>query len=81
VTDLKGEIAKALAFLGLDWQDSVAAFDETAKKRLISTPSRTQVTQKLYTRAKGRWHKYRDFMGDVPERLRPWIEKFGYDLD
>ncbi|HTK84606.1 MAG TPA: sulfotransferase [Patescibacteria group bacterium] len=81
VADLRNEIEKALKFLGLDWQDSVAAFDETAKKRRIRTPSRSQVTQKLYTRAKGRWHKYREFMGDVPEMLRPWIEKFGYEMD
>ncbi len=81
VADLRSEIVSALEFLGLDWQDSVAAFDETAKTRRIRTPSRSQVTQKLYTRAKGRWHKYREFMGDVPEMLRPWIEKFGYSLD
>ncbi len=77
VSDLKGEIEKALGFLGLGWQDGVSAFDETAKKKLINTPSRTQVSQKLYTRAKGRWHKYRDYMGGVPEKLRPWAEKFG----
>ena len=81
VSDLKAEIMKALGFLGLDWQDSVAAFDETAKKRIIGTPSRKQVTQKLYTKAKGRWHKYREYMGDVPEILRPWAEKFGYSID
>lgn len=81
VADLKGEIEKALDFLGLDWQDGVAAFDETAKTRRIKTPSRSQVTQKLYTRAKGRWHKYKDFMEDVPEMLRPWAEKFGYEME
>ena len=81
VGDMKGEIVKALDFLGLDWQDGVAAFDETAKKRKIRTPSRSQVTQKLYTKASGRWHKYREYMGDVPEMLRPLAEKFGYEVD
>jgi Tfp pilus assembly protein PilF len=80
VGDMKGEIIKALGFLGLEWQDSAAAFDETAKKRNISTPSRSQVTQKLYAKASGRWRKYRDYMGDAPEMLRPWAEKFGYDI-
>jgi hypothetical protein len=80
VTDMKAEIVGALDFLGLDWRESVAAFDERAKARRINTPSRNQVTRKLYTNARYRWEKYRDYMGDVPEILRPWAEKFGYDI-
>jgi Flp pilus assembly protein TadD len=81
VQDLRGEVEAALAFLGLDWHEGMEKFDETARSRRIKTPSSGQVTQKIYTGARGRWHKYRDYMGDVPDILRPWIEKFGYEID
>ena len=81
VQDLKGEVEAALDFLGLDWHDGMEAFDATARSRRIKTPSSGQVTQKIYSSARGRWHKYREYMGNVPETLRPWIEKFGYEID
>lgn len=81
VQDLKGEVEAALGFLGLDWHEGMEKFDETARSRRIKTPSSGQVSQKIYTGARGRWHKYREYMGNVPEILRPWIEKFGYEID
>lgn len=80
ITDLKHEMDKALTFLGLEWQDSLLAFAETASGRHIMTPSRSQVTRELYTTAQGRWLKYREYMGNAPEILRPWAEKFGYEI-
>ena len=78
VGDLRGEITKALEFLGLDWEDSVAAFDETAKERKIKTPSYGQVTRKIYGTAAGRWLKYRDHLAPAAAILAQWIEKYGY---
>lgn len=81
VADLKSEVDRALQFLGLEWKEGMADFDALARARNIRTPSAAQVRQKIYTRAKGRWHKYREFMGNAPEILRPWAEKFGYEMD
>lgn len=81
ISDMKLEIKGALEFLSLPWDDEVLNFDRTAKERNIRTPSRTQVTKKIYASARGRWHRYREFMGDVPEILRPWSVKFGYETD
>jgi Flp pilus assembly protein TadD len=81
VSDLKGEVEKALKFLELDWHEGMENFDVTAQGRRVKTPSAGQVSQKIYTRAKGRWHKYREYLGNVPDILRPWIEKFGYEID
>jgi hypothetical protein len=81
VSDLKAEITPAIQFLSLEWNDDLLKFHETAKERSITTPSRLQVTQEIYTGAQGRWHKYREFMKDVPDILRPWAIKFGYKID
>ncbi|MFC1672782.1 sulfotransferase [Pseudomonadota bacterium] len=80
VVDMEGEISPLLAFLGLEWDDAVRDYAATAKKRTrINTPSYNQVTEKLYTRASGRWVKYREDLKPVLPMLLPWAEKFGYD--
>lgn len=82
VSDFRGTVGALLDFLGLPWDDSMLEFDKTAKKRqALSTPSYHQVTEKIYTRASGRWLHYREFMGDVPEMLRAHAEHFGYGID
>ncbi|HTK83606.1 MAG TPA: sulfotransferase [Patescibacteria group bacterium] len=81
VSDLKSEVDAALKFLELDWHEGMENFDQTAHGRRIKTPSASQVSQKIYTRAKGRWHKYREYMGKAPDILRPWIEKYGYEFE
>lgn len=81
VSDLKSEVDAALKFLELDWHEGMENFDQTAQGRRIKTPSASQVSQKIYTRAKGRWHKYREYMGKAPDILRPWIEKYGYEFE
>lgn len=82
VTDFRGAVGAMLDFLGLPWDDAVLEYDQTAKNRkALSTPSYHQVTEKIYTRASGRWLHYRKFMGNVPEVLRAHAERFGYDID
>ncbi|MFX4221343.1 MAG: hypothetical protein ACMVO3_10390 [Thalassobaculum sp.] len=46
---------------------------------LIRTPSFRQVSEPIYTRAKGRWERYRPQMEPYLDRLRPFITGFGYD--
>ena len=69
-----------LDFLGLDWDDGLASYADTAQARgLINTPSYNQVTQPLYTRSRGRWERYREQMEPVLSLLLPWARRFGYD--
>ncbi len=68
-----------LDFLGVEWDDSVRNYAETASRRdKITTPSYYQVTQPLYTRARGRWERYSKFMQPVLPTLLPWARRFGY---
>lgn len=79
VVDLEGQIKPLLDFLSLDWDDAMGDYTETARARgHINTPSYHQVTEKLYTRASGRWEKYRPNLEPVIGTLKPWAEKYGY---
>lgn len=81
VADVPGEVRPLFDWLGLDWHE--AALDHTATARargLITTASYAQVTEPIYTRAAGRWHRYRDHLAPVLPVLAPWAEKFGYTI-
>ncbi len=72
-------LTKVFDFLGVDWDDGVRNYVETAYRRgKINTPSYNQVTQPLYTRARGRWERYREHMQPVLPILLPWARRFEY---
>ena len=79
VSDLQSEVEGALDFLGLAWDPAMGDPAAHARSRDIRTPSYAQVTEGLYDRASGRWRRYEDLMGDVPERLASFAQAFGYD--
>ena len=79
VADRETELRKLFDFLGLDWHDAVLEHEKTALKRgRIKTASYSQVVEPIYTRAAGRWEKYREHLGPILPVLQPWAEKFGY---
>jgi hypothetical protein len=81
VEDFEGVVAPTLAALGLDWDPAVEDYITTAQKRgRINTPSYNQVTQQLYTRARGRWENYRTHLAPILPVLAPWAERFGYSI-
>ncbi len=82
VEDVEGELRPLLDFLGLPWDDKILDHQSTAVSRgYIRTPSYAQVTEKIYTRASGRWTRYRKHMEPVLPILEPWVKEFGYSLD
>jgi tetratricopeptide (TPR) repeat protein len=81
VADFRPTIAAVLDFLGVEWNDAVLEYDKTARERTrISTPSYHQVTEKIYTRASGRWQRYRKHMEPVLDILAPHAERHGYAM-
>ncbi|MBU0673847.1 MAG: tetratricopeptide repeat protein [Proteobacteria bacterium] len=80
VADFEPEVRRLLNFLGVDWDEAVLGYDRHALSReRIFTPSYQQVTEKIYTRAAGRWEKYQDHLAPVRELLSPHAAAFGYD--
>ena len=81
VADPRGETQRLFDFLGLEWDEAVLRFHEHARRRKrIDTPSYHQVTEPIYARATNRWKRYRGQLEPVMERLRPFVEAFGYTL-
>jgi hypothetical protein len=81
VADRSRELRPLFDFLGLDWHDSVLEHEETARTRgHIKTASYAQVVEPIYTRSTGRWLNYREHLEPIIPILRPWAEKFGYEL-
>jgi hypothetical protein len=82
VRDFRPTVAALLEFLKVPWNDAVLEYDKTAREKAhISTPSYHQVTQKIYTRASGRWLRYKKHMEPVLPILEPWVKKLGYSMD
>lgn len=81
VADRESELRSLFDFLGLDWNDEVLDHQKTARKRgRIKTASYSQVAEPIYSRSSGRWRHYRTHLEPILPVLKPWIEKFGYEL-
>ena len=81
ISDFQGQAAQTLKFLGLDWHDSVAKYDEHARERgTLATPSYQGVTQKIYDSSKERWRNYAEWMAPVLPHFKEAAERYGYDL-
>lgn len=84
VDDFEGETVRALDFLGLPWDPSVAGYRQAAATRAnrIRTPSYAQVVAPLNRGAVDRWLRYRKhFSARTLELLAPFVERYGYSLD
>ncbi|NLR69721.1 tetratricopeptide repeat protein [Novosphingobium sp. ERN07] len=79
IADTRGETERLVGFLGLGWTEDMLDHQQTAVDRgYIRTPSYAQVTEKIYTRAAGRWERYRQQINHVLPTLDPWAKRYGY---
>ncbi|MBD3729027.1 MAG: sulfotransferase [Sphingomonadales bacterium] len=82
VEDARGELAPLVDWLGLEWDDRLLDHTATARERgRVRTASYSQIGEKLYTRASGRWRRYANHLAPVMPILRPWVEKMGYETE
>ena len=81
VADRDRELRPLFDFLALEWHDAVLEHEATARGRgHIKTASYAQVVEPIYTRSAGRWQNYREHLEPVIPVLKPWAEKFGYQI-
>jgi tetratricopeptide (TPR) repeat protein len=78
VADLESVSRKTLDFLGVPWDDRVLAFQETARKKRVISPSYADVTQPVYQRARGRWRNYQKYLEPHLAAMEPLVKAFGY---
>ncbi len=82
VLDTPRELRPLFDWLGLDWPGDDLDHREAARARgVVHTASYAQVTEPIYARAMGRWHNYVEHLAPVLDKLRPWVEKYGYSLE
>jgi hypothetical protein len=81
VADRDRELRPLFGFLGLPWDERVLDHQSTARSRgHIKTASYAQVVEPIYTRSSGRWRNYRSHLEPILPVLKPWIDKFGYEI-
>jgi Flp pilus assembly protein TadD len=82
VEDQARELKPAFAELGLAWPEGEFDHREAARARgTVATASYAQVTEPIYKRAAGRWHRYFAQLEPILPSLSPWIERHGYAID
>ena len=67
VADPEGELRRALAASGLDWDSNVLKFAES--KGFVRSASQYQVREPLHARGIGRWHHYEQALQPILPRL------------
>lgn len=79
VTNLESQARRALATLGLPWDDQVLNYRQrlTSEKQ-VTSPSYEAVAEPIYTRAIGRWKNYERLLEPALKTLDPFIREFGY---
>jgi Flp pilus assembly protein TadD len=81
VEDQARELRPLFDWLGLDWPEAGIDHRTAARARgAVSTASYSQVTEPVYTRARGRWHRYSAHLEPVLPVLKPWADQFGYSM-
>ena len=68
VTDIEGQARRMLDFLQLPFEEQVLNFHET--KRLVKTPSASQVREPIYKDALALWKNYSQHLEPLMENLR-----------
>jgi tetratricopeptide (TPR) repeat protein len=79
--DFEAEVRKLSDFLELPWDDAMLAPGQHARaKGFISTPSYAQVIEPVSNRSVGRWKHYEAHFSKAAPILKPWIERWGYQV-
>ncbi|MCW5755950.1 MAG: sulfotransferase [Phycisphaeraceae bacterium] len=79
VVDLQGQAHGVLGLLGLPWDDSVLAYREKTREKLVNSPTQAEVRRPIYRSSVGRWRHYAAQLEPNMHVLMPFVRAFGYD--
>lgn len=77
VAAFEEELRRVLGLVDLDWQPSVAKFEQRAAAEM-RTPSDLQLTRGLNSDGVGYWRRYAAPLAALLPRLDPWAVHYGY---
>lgn len=80
VTDIKGEMTKVFDYMEVTPNDDYLSFHKHADTKFVNSASRGQTNQPLYKSSMYKWRNYDEQLDPYKEKLRYFIEKFGYEL-
>lgn len=82
VVDFDVEVEKIFEFLNFSPDaERYRQFGEHAQKRIVNTPSSSQVRKGLYSGATFRWRNYRDAIDEHLELVMDDIDRLGYEVE
>lgn len=76
--DIETEVKRMFAHINVEYDKRVLDFHLHAKKKVVNTPSSSQVSQPLYSRSVYKWLNYKEHMTDAKSQLSHFITKYGY---
>jgi tetratricopeptide (TPR) repeat protein len=80
VAGADAEGRRVTEFLGLTWHPAQANCHETARARLVFSPTYNEVTKPVHNRAVGRWKHYVAALEPFHPRLSGYLRAFGYEV-
>ena len=81
VGNFEAESRATCDFIGADWRPELADFAGRGRRGEVASASAAQISRGLYSDGAGQWRRYRAQLEPVMDRLRPWVERFGYPAD
>jgi hypothetical protein len=78
VGGLETEGRRVTEFLGLSWHADQAACHEAARRKLVFSPTYSEVAKPVHDRAVGRWRNYAAALEPLLPRLASYAQVFGY---
>jgi tetratricopeptide (TPR) repeat protein len=79
VAGLEAEGRRVTEFLGLTWRPEQARAHESARAKLVFSPTYSEVAQPVYNRAVGRWRHYAAALEPFQPKLGPYCRAFRYE--
>ncbi len=78
VHDFRGEIGRAVEYLGLPWDEACADPSAQARQKVVQSPSYAAVREPVHTKAIGRWKNYLPWLEPHLCHLEGAVEALGY---
>jgi len=78
VADVEKEGRRVTEFLGLSWHPAQANCHEAAGRKLVFSPTYSEVAQPVHNRAVGRWKHYAAALEPFQQRLSSYVRALGY---
>lgn len=78
VAGLEKEGRRVTEFLGLSWHEDQNACHEIARRKLVYSPTYSEVAKPVHERAVGRWRNYTAALAPLLPRLDAYVRALGY---